>query len=347
MSGSTYLNNKHFRRNTKHHKIPINFIFSKGGLGDYINWLTAIEWVANECPHVEGRLLVSQPFLDVARHVLRGKRTFTVADRADYEKVVKNGDGILNPSTWSPYINATGSHLLDLGFIYYCTLSTPPEGYNRLPSIDYEDSQTSKLIKGIGGRYAVITTGATAPARMVRAHALNELINYCRSKDITPVFIGKKDFHIPGPGTRTDPRYYTKYAEGVQFDLGLDLREHTTLLQAVQIMRSAAFVLGVDNGLLHFAGTTETPIIFGHTITTVAHRQIRRNKGTTINITVPRESLSCIGCQSQMRYIMDKDKKGHTFTECIYSDNVCIDMLFANNCATWKKAIDRVLECQT
>jgi ADP-heptose:LPS heptosyltransferase len=166
------------------------------------------------------------------------------------------------------------------------------------------------------------------------SYAFNGLVDYTISKGITPVFIGKRDFALKGK----ENNYFANVGEEMDFSKGIDFREKTTLLQAVEIIKGAKFILGIDNGLLHFAGCTETPIIFGHTITEVKHRSVRRPKGTVINLALTKESLPCSGCQSNMRNII-----GHKFKNCIYDDYKCLDLLFGNEMSEWKRAIDYIL----
>ena len=64
------LNQKYFRKG-RHDVTFINFVLTKGGLGDYINWMPAFEWLAAENPHIHGRLLIAPPFYDIAKHIMR------------------------------------------------------------------------------------------------------------------------------------------------------------------------------------------------------------------------------------------------------------------------------------
>lgn len=334
--GQVYLNPNYTRENTKHDRHLIHFVFSQGGLGDYINWMPAMEYIAKEIPQVKGRLFVNPPFDEVAKYILRDT-DFEVYTKEEIPKVTTQTTPVNDPADYGKYISAVGAHLLDLGFMYYANMNPPPPAYNRMP--DLKSLSTGEhyphfiALKGIK-KYAVFTPGATADNRRMRGKYLNELCRYTLGKGIMPVFLGKKDFALAGP----ESDYYATADEDFDPSLGIDLREKTTLLEAVSIIQEAEFICGVDNGLLHFAGCTEVPIIFGHTITEIHHRQIRRPIGKTINIALTKESLACSGCQSNVRFIF-----GHRFKHCMYGDYVCLDALFADNCAFWKRAIDNVL----
>lgn len=327
-------NPKYFRKGTQLPKYVCNFIIPPAGLGDLINWMPAFQWIANENPHVYGRIFLKEPFRAVAQYIFRNTPNWKVFDLKLAEKQeFENPSWVRQPKPSEEAANATNMHLLDLGFITFAQTETKKE-YNFLPVIDYNGKWKWPELDP-KKPYAVFTPGATTPSRTVPARYFNELVAYTIEKGVTPVFLGKRDFCI-------DPAlkgYKASIDDGYLFDGGIDLTEKTTLLETVQIMRSAKFVLGLDNGLLHFAGTTEVPIIFGYNITTPQARKIRRRKGYTIDIEVPSEILSCIGCQNNMRFI-----NGHRFRNCIYTDVACMDYLFSNNCESWKKAIDFVLE---
>lgn len=341
MSKTVYLNNSYFRPNTKHASQAYNFFLTLGGLGDYLNWLPALQWIAEKCPQVKGQIFVNPPFDEVAKYLFKKYQHWKVHKLAFAPSIMKDNELIIDPKRFPiKYIFSTGAHLLDLGFMLYCNQAIPMSGYNRLPPIDYEGPWKWPDLDP-AEPYAVFTPGATVDTRATPADAFNELVNYTISKGVKPVFLGKMNFSHRGQETG----YFAKFKDGYDFTKGVDLREKTTLLESVQVMRGARFVIGVDNGLLHFAGTTEVPIIFGHTIARVEHRQIRRPKGLTVNIALSKETLPCIACQSDMRFILSEEsKKGHRFSKCIYDDYKCLELLFSNNAGTWKKAIDHVLE---
>lgn len=339
------MNPKYFRKGTPRVK-PFNaaFIFNGGGIGDYINWVPAIEWIVNENPHVNPFVIVSQPIRDVLNHHFRkeiSEKRLTVLefDENKIEKALPNETHIHFPEPGKQYANATGFHLMDIGFTYFCNFNEAPQGYNRMPTIDFGDGvnhHSPWLWPELeGGRFAVLTPGATALNRQMPAKAFNELVEYIRGLGITPVFLGREHF----VDFKQHSFHKAKFNEGYDYSKGVNLLEKTSLLETVQIMRKAEFVLGLDNGLLHMASTTEVPIIFGLTITSVKHRNVRRTKGLTIHIHLTEKDLACTACQSRTRFLA-----GHAYKHCIYTDNLCCELIFANNSATWKAAIDHILK---
>lgn len=316
-----------FRRGTKRKSDPINFVLMNGGIGDFINFTAALTWVAETQKHVDGFVWAHPPMLEVCQHLFKKYRHWKVYDRAQFTKFVVEGSYIIAPNRGTQLLNATGAHLLDLGFNYFAQLDKAPDGWGHLPVIDYMGPWKWPQIKQ-AGKYAIFTPGATAPARTMPVKAFNELVAYTKSLGVTPVFLGKKV--VMGD-------YVANFEEGYDYTNGIDLREQTSMLEAVQVMRGAEFVIGLDNGLLHFAGTTNVPIIYGHNVTTVEHRKIQRKSGVTIDIYISPQILSCSGCQSKMRFTR------HNFNKCIYGDLKCLDILFRDDSREWKSAIDTIM----
>lgn len=316
--------------------VTANFFMQSGGLGDYINMVQSLLYAADTMPYLRGRVIVKRPFYDVAKYLFKDKVGWRVIDLDDRSFKLDDGSLIVAPKPNEQALNATGAHLMDLGYMYFLNIDKAPERDDFMRPIFYDGPWHWPELNPTSA-YAVFTPGATVDVRAMPAKAFNELTAYTKALGVTPVFLGKRDFTATAD-QKQFAAYGAKFNSEYDFSCGIDLRERTTLLESVQIMRKARFVIGLDNGLLHFAGTTPTPIIFGHNVASIEHRKIRRQIGVTIDISVSPESLPCIGCQSKVRFI-----PGHRFSNCLYGDKACLDYLFANDCETWKRAIDRVL----
>lgn len=326
------LNPKIFGPNMKAYALPAAFFFISGGVGDYINWASAIKYMADTYPHVDGRIFTSPLFLDVARYLFGHLPRWKVENRDDFLNHIEDGCPMSNPRSGTQLLNACGAHLMDLGANYFLCLDRLPDSHNFLIPINYEGPWRWPELDP-EEPFAVFTPGATADVRAMPVPAFNELVEYTRSKGIKPVFLGKCEL---------SEEYIAKF-QPYNFSKGVDLRERTTLLESTQIMNKAKFVIGLDNGLLHMAGTGTAPVIFGQNITEIRHRTLRRKAGLTINVTVSEENLHCIGCQSKIRFVMK-----HDFRDCFFKVNpnkykVCLQHLFKNNCNSFKNAIDTAL----
>jgi hypothetical protein len=261
-----------------------------------------------------------------------------VGPAEEVEKWLVNGASVVGPSlhvngkNQNPQLlTVIGAHPIDVGFAYFAGQTPPPPGAC-MPVLDYPRHRLLPKIKNIKGPYAVFTTGGTTASRTVLGRHLNPVLEYTKSLGITPVFIGKEN-HV-GDGKNT-----VKYDQHIKFDMGVDMRNATSVKDAACIMQHAAFTLGLDNGNLHLASVMQdSKVIFAYNITSVAHRQPRRRHGKTINLAVPSEALSCSGCQSKWRQLHT-----HQFDKCFYGDVKCVDYLFSDNGKHFKDAIDEVL----
>jgi ADP-heptose:LPS heptosyltransferase len=282
----------------------VNFIITEGGIGDYVCYMQSLKYVAETVPHVRGYLYVPNYFKEVADNVMKPYKHWVVNNRDKLSE-----ETIRARPTMAPHhipINAMGAHPLDLGFMYFAGCMPPPEWnyyaeFNGEGVSPFKDNRT----------YAILTPGATDENRAMKPKAFNAIKDFLIQSRITPVFLGSAKV-----GVR--PILYDKE---YNYEGGLDLRDKTSLIQCLQIMKNAAAVIGIDNGLLHLAAMTKVSVVFGYTIAAPWHREPRRKKGHSFKVAAEIEELSCSFCQSRMTYI------SHNFKKCIYSDNKCTEIL--------------------
>lgn len=315
------LNPRFFRPGSSCQSKCVNFVVGDGGIGDYLCYMAAIRWIADNHPQVEGRVYCGEFFIELAENILRGLPRWRV-----YEKSALTAKKVGSRPTYGPLfrpINCTGAHPLDLGFIYYANMTTPEDG-NKYPSLDLSAIASEEPERP----YAVMTPGAATPNRTMPAKAFNGIKQHFIDLGITPMFLGKSFI--------TDKRKIN-FDEGYDYEGGVDLRDKTTLLQAAALMSKAKVVVGLDNGLLHLAGCTEVPIVFGYNIASPEHRAPRRPKGKLRQIYPDPTQLTCTFCQSQMRFMFS-----HDFAKCVYSDNLCLEAL--SDPKPWCDLIDDILK---
>lgn len=319
-----------YRAGTQTHPQIFNFIFINGGMGDYICWTIAVRHAVQFHKHVKPRIFVSDWCQDLIANLVSEYPIIEVYGRTkDFERVYKQGEPILGNIEKNQFLNATGTGLIDIGFSYYMCQNPPPEFADlTYPRLKTEAIDISHI--ELPENYCIMTPGATSPTRSMPASAFNELKDYVISKGLTPVFLGKAGL------TAT---YKTNFKDDYDYTGGLDLRNKTSTVEAGKIIAGAQFIMGLDNGLLHLAACTDTPIIFGYTVASPELRRPIRQKGLIIDITVPKEELACISCQDHMRFML-----GHEFTKCLYGDYKCCDLLFKEGAIEWKKAINLIIE---
>lgn len=329
-----------FRPGTPMFPLKMNFIFLNGGMGDYICWMQAIRWLASEATWIEGTLVCPDYFHELASYWLKPFPKWKFKSYKELNELPNPDDTpfrgplILQQES----LNATGAHLLTCGWVYFTNKERAPEGWDYYPQFNQTDLDALELPEAAKilwpKKYAIITTGTTTNTRRIPGHYWNYVIEHIRSKGLMPVFLGKKTVV-----TGNAKNIHTEFSDDIRFDLGLDLRDQTSLVQAASIMSRAAVVVGHDNGLLHLAGCTQAPIVFGYNLASPEHREPRRPVGKTYNVILSDKELACNFCQSRTNFVI-----GYNFRECFYGDTKCIDMLFDNEAKRWKTQIDRALE---
>lgn len=327
------------RAGTPCYPLEMNFIFLNGGMGDYIAWAQAVLWLASEATWITGTWVVPDYFLELATHWLKPYPKWRVttysAIKGTPEHDGKPFRGPVNLQTES--LNATGAHLFTCGWVYFTNKECAPPGWNHYPVLESADLAAVELPEAAAAlpakKYAVITTGVTTNSRKIPGSYWNPIIEHVVSKGLTPVFLGKETVVTGNP-----KNIKTKFSEDIRYDLGVDLRDQTTLMQAAAVIDKAALVIGHDNGLLHLTGCTATPLVFGYNLASTQHREPPRRSGPTYNVHLTQQDLACNFCQSNMNFMI-----GYVFRECFYSDNKCIDLLFADDGARWKTKIDLAL----
>lgn len=339
--------NTTFRPNTPCVPTKMNFVMLNGGGGDYITWMRSIQWLCEVATWIDGNLICPSYFKELAEYWLKTHRPRwgfhlynDMQNLPDINKLPCRGPIELQRES----LNATGAHLMTCGWVYFTNKEKAPVGYAKdgrpwsaYPLLDQEMLDNvplpdeAKSLKP--GSYAVITTGITTDTRRSPDGAWNPIIEYVKNKGLIPVFLGKS---VVETGNRTN--IHTEFSELNRYDLGLDLRNKTTLMQAASIISRAKFIVGLDNGLLHLAGCTETPIIFGYTLASPEHREPTRPSGNIYNVVLEPGELSCYHCQSNNNFVI-----GFNYRSCMYSDLKCIDLLFDGDCRRWKAQMDLCL----
>lgn len=327
----TVLAGEGYRPGTAINALPINYYFNNSGMGDFICYTSALQWIAANCPWVMGRVYCSNfmiPFLQLALapwphwKAISGERV-----AMDLSECHIGPDIDINGQRYFQQLfNATGCHLVDLGFAYYANFNPAPKGAT-YPQMSFPAEKLPKELRGKEGHYVCFTPGAPTTSRTVASRHINPIIDYVLALGLTPVFLGK---------AQVTPTHQANFPADVSYEKGIDLRDKTTVLDAACIMEHSLCTLGLDNGLLHLASCTPGNVIFGYNIASPEHRRPRRGKydNKTTDITVPREKLPCIHCQSNMKMLVT-----HSFHQCLYGDLKCIDLLFSEDGKLWKDAI--------
>lgn len=142
---------------------------------------------------------------------------------------------------------------------------------------------------------------------------------YCKSIGYEVVFLGKKHTET---GVEHNITGYLN--DQIDFSAGINLMDKTSLLEATKIIAGAKFLIGLDSGICHLGGCTDTPLIVGFTNVEPKYRLPYRYNSQEYKTypVVPPESLACRFCQSNFCFTYS-----HDFKTCYYQDYNCIKQL--------------------
>lgn len=282
-----------------HPPTKVNFVLKGGGIGDYCAWMASILFIFKNFSHVKGVLYTEPYFQEIAKNIIPDwpVHSFSTLDPQEAETIPT-----FIPISASPQlayicpINPIGAHLLEMGFIYYCQRNGPPN-----PTDGFYPQLNLKNVSNPVSAYkhrrlAVMTPGATRILRQMPSHVFNRIKDYLLAEGFLPIFLGKKD-QSRNVNAAVDSNY--------DFSMGVDLLNQTTLLEAAKIISMSKLIVGLDNGLLHLAAMTETPIVYGHNLIEPNLRTPHRAKGRIVNV-VPPPTLLCRFCQSKERFLFSE-----------------------------------------
>lgn len=308
-----------FRQNHKYKpkSQAVNFILMDGGVGDHVASLTAINYIVRKYENIKPLIWTPDFLTDFSRHLLPS--TALVRDFSSMQKYY-NPDLPTKTTKWDGIVSPMKTSCLEYAFMKLCDEKPSLEHMN------YLKIKPNKIDTGLFNipiqNNVVITTGYTAAVREFPAKEVNKIIDWCLANNLGVIFLGSTSTK-----TGTAHTIQGHFDTTINFDKGLNLINQTSLLQAARIMHEAVAVIGVDNGLLHVAGCTDTWIVGGFTTVNPEARMPIRNNilGYKYLTVTPEESLGCRFCQVKTNFIYD-----HNYINCLYDDRLCTTHMTAD-----------------
>ena len=289
----------------------VNVIFDTGGLGDTIAGLPAIKYIADKHKHIQVHFWVHSYAKEFSKNCLRD--TNVIVRGLDEKKKFKPR---LTRCLSKHLYNNMASHISRQAFHVVVNKDVEDEHLNYLKP----ELRGINLIKfQLPKNYIVMTPAFTAPARELYGEYVNEINTYAKSKGYDIVFLGRKE-------TLTGTKHVIEglFSPEIDFNIGLNLMDRTTLLEATKIIAGAKALVGLDNGLCHLGACTDTSLVIGFSNVEPRYRlPFRENvMGYNCYPVVPPKSLGCRFCQSNMVF-----QYGQDFKECFYKDYKCLKQL--------------------
>jgi ADP-heptose:LPS heptosyltransferase len=286
-----------------------SIISGRGGLGDQLARIPAYKHMLETYPHVSATIYVQDYFYSLAQFLYNHPRmTYKRLSEAPYTMSWPRIEFNMERLT------TLHMHLTDHAFMILMD-QPPPRSADRFYPLAPLVPLTSPWDPE---PFVVFTTDYTAPTRQWPSYHVNKLATMCAERGVTPVLLGKSDpidTGVPGDPVRPQSN------QGLKKDLFYDLRDKTTLVEALGVMQRARAVVGVDNGLLHLCGYTTTPMVVGYTSLLAKHRLPARESGLT---EVLEAQVPCGGCQSR-GFAVNVD-----WRSCLFDDYACTLTLTAD-----------------
>lgn len=294
----------------------INVAMNTGGLGDRLAQMPAVLYCLRENPHVTMDLWCPDYFVDLARHFLR-----CYEDRVDV--IATDRANLLLDQTLpsvafrNQYCTSLRMHLVDNAFVIMNGVDVEPKHKN-YPKLRLDEIDTVKFNLE-PNTYVCLTPAFTSTTRQLPSNTYNEIATWIRARGLEVVWLGAQQAAIHGGQA---PK--SKHPDDIDYSVGIDLRDRTTLLEAGKLLALASCVLGLDSGLQHLAACSDVNIIVAYSMVAPEIRLPYRHGtlGWNCYVVEPEESLACRYCQSSFHFLYQ-----HDFRACYTGTLDCVKQL--------------------
>lgn len=292
-------------------KTTMNCLVGEAGIGDLLASLPAINYIVTKLPWVNLLIWCPDFLVPFFKHVLPKDaivRGFTEAktkyDPTKYGITTKwevNGVRRTTPMRTHPVIYS---------YQVLCDYMPTTEEMSYL-KIRPDEIDISKF--NLPEKYVVLPAASTEPVKTIPKETMDKLSDYIIFKGYTPVFLGKTE-----NSTGYEDMNYHAEVQDYDFSKGIDLMNQTSVLESAAIVANAKLFIGIDSGLAHLTGFTDTPAVVYYSFVKASQQVPTRDGIFGKNWYAIESNLSCGGCQTIMVLLE------HDFRECIYKDMACV-----------------------
>lgn len=248
-----------------------HLIVTDGGAGDLICALVAVNYNITHFPDTQFQVWVPDYLLTFAKHVLpKGSvvRPFSKAP-SKFKKEIPG-----STTQWASDHSPIRTHPMDYAFHMLSGRHCYRLEEKNYPRVRADEVKLKYF--NLPEKYVVIMAAAAEPCKTMPLETANAVIDLVISRGYDPVFLGRenavagyKDFSVKAKVTP------------MNFDKGVNLINKTDFLQSAAIIDGAAAYIGMDGGLTHLAGFTDTHIVAGYTLADPIHLAPVRNDSQT------------------------------------------------------------------
>lgn len=301
------------RSGTNFKQEELNVLIQEQGLGDMIANLPALRYIHKKYKHIKLNIWVPDFIAPLYRLAIPNPHS--VRGYSEGEKKYKHGLAtIATGRSNHKGINSMKIHPVDYAFLVLCN-EQPEIEYKNYPRLDLSKIKTNHL--NLPEKFVCISVGATAPVKAISGSIINSIAKHAIKKGYTPVFLGSTKQEIGKDGVVLK----VTLNEEVDYSLGLDLTNKTNILETARIIDLSKCLIGMEGGLTHMAGLTDTPTISSYTFADPKRLMPIRNNilGHNIYPIEPALDLECRYCLTYTNFIYD-----HEFSSCFYGDYQCV-----------------------
>jgi ADP-heptose:LPS heptosyltransferase len=153
-------------------------------------------------------------------------------------------------------------------------------------------------------------------ARTMPKEEMNKICDYIESKGYQVLLLGT---------TRSSWPHNEEYKSLDLKNRGIDLRDKTSIKQSINIISKCKAVFGMDGGIMHLAGMTNTPIVCGYTMVAPEYRMPIRDNilGKDVYPVLPDDDLECKFCTSAWQL------ETHDYRSCYFKHLNCVKQMTA------------------
>lgn len=248
-------------------KEVVNILIADGGAGDLICSLVATHYNITHYPNVQFLVWVPDYLLSLTKHLL--PKGISIRNFTDAK--TKYNASLPGVSTkWSSFHTPMRTHPVDYGFHMLSDRHVYNLNEKNYLSIRPEEINLFKY--HLPEKYVVLCAAAAEKVKEMPVDTMNQLIDYVIEKGYVPVFLGRTK-------SETGVKNLNIVAKPLEinYNKGINLLDKTDLLEAAGIMNNAKCVIGMDGGLIHVAGCTNTNIVSAYTIASPEHLAPIRN----------------------------------------------------------------------
>lgn len=237
-------------------------ILTDGGAGDLIAEMVAVDYNIRKHPDITFYVWVPDYLLSLAKHLLpKGSivRPFSKAkEKFDHEVLGTTTEWCGNHTPMRTHPVDYGFHMLSDRHIY---------DLNEKNYLQIRPEELDWTI--LPAKYVCVLGTAAEPVKAFPKETLEQISEWLMRNGYTPVFLGKEENDCGFNNMKTNAfkilshEYYSYH--------GINLINKTSLLEAAAIIARSECIIGMDSGLIHLAGCTDTQIIAGYTLVDPIH----------------------------------------------------------------------------